>query len=215
MDMKLIGERINEARMEKGVTLQEISDELGLTKSTIQRYEAGAFQRMKLPILEALANYLEVDPVWLMGKDVPKHSSPPVQKFPELMEIGKATFPLFSGIACGEPLPMDERIETYVSATTDIRADFVLRAVGESMEPGIQDGDLVFIRSQPTVDNGQVAAVAIGENATLKRIFWYPDRKILLLRADNPLFQELIYQNDELEQVRILGKAIALQRDVQ
>ena len=214
MDLNLIGSRIKEARLDNGMTLEDVAVALGLARSTVQRYEAGLINRPKLPVIDKMAEVLKVSPVWLMGKDVPKHPSPPVQKFPELTEIGKATFPLFSGIACGEPLPMDERIETYVSATTDIRADFVLRAVGESMEPGIQDGDLVFIRSQPTVDNGQVAAVAIGDNATLKRIFWYPDRKILLLRADNPQFQELIYQNDELEQVRVLGKAIALQRDV-
>ena len=214
MDLNLIGSRIKEARLDNGMTLEDVAVALGLARSTVQRYEAGLINRPKLPVIDKMAEVLKVSPVWLMGKDVPKHPSPPMQKFPELTEIGKVTFPLFSGIACGEPLPMDERIETYVSATTDIQADFVLRAVGESMEPGIQDGDLVFIRSQPTVDNGQVAAVAIGDNATLKRIFWYPDRKILLLRADNPQFQELIYQNDELEQVRILGKAIALQRDV-
>lgn len=214
MDMKLIGERINEARLEKGMTLQEVSEELGLTKSTIQRYEAGTFKRMKLPILEALANLLNVNPVWLMGKDVPKHGPVPVQTFPNLLQIGTATFPLYTGIACGEPLLMDERIETYVAATTGIKADFVLRAVGSSMEPGIRDGDLVFIRSQPQVENGQIAAVAVEDGATLKRVFWYPEKKLLILKADNPTFGELIYQDEEFKQVRVLGLAVAFQRDV-
>ena len=205
-----VGQRIRARRLELELTVDEVAEAIGKNRATVYRYESGEIEGMPIAVLEELAKALQTTPGDLLSAsdaDVFEH-------FPNLTRIGKATFPLFSGIACGEPLPMDERIETYVSATTDIQADFVLRAVGESMEPGIQDGDLVFIRSQPTVDNGQVAAVAIGDNATLKRIFWYPDRKILLLRADNPQFQELIYQNDELEQVRILGKAIALQRDV-
>jgi len=214
MNMKLIGERIKEARIDNALTLQDISNELGLTKSTIQRYEAGTFQTMKLPVLEAIANLLKVNPVWLMGEDVPKHPSPPKKSYPNLVEIGKATFPLFSGIACGEPLPMDERIETYISATTSIRADFVLRAIGSSMEPGIHDGDLVFIRSQPEVENGQIAAVAIGDEATLKRVYWYQDKELMILRPDNPKYLEKVFSNSELETVRILGKAVALQRDV-
>lgn len=214
MDMQKIGWRIKKARADKGLTLQDVSDELGLTKSTIQRYEAGAFQSMKLPVLEALANLLNVNPAWLMGKDVPQYLASKTKRYSNLFEIGKTTFPLFSGVSCGEPLPMDERIETYVSTTTRIRADFVLRAVGESMEPGIQSGDLVFIRSQPSVENGQIAAVAIGDDATLKRVFWYPDKGLLILKADNPTYQELIYQQDELEQIHVLGLAVAFQRDV-
>ena len=169
---------------------------------------------MKLPVLEAIANFLSVNPVWLMGEDVSKNNYVEKKDYPNLIEIGKATFPLFSGIACGEPILMDEQIETYVAATTDIKADFVLRAVGTSMEPGIQDGDLVFIRSQPTVENGQIAAVAVDDGATLKRVFWYQERKLLILKADNPTFGELIYQNEELDQVRVLGLAVAFQRDV-
>lgn len=214
MDLKLIGTRIKEARTDNDMTLEDVAVKAGLARSTVQRYEAGLIQRPKLPVIDKLAVILNVNPVWLMGKDVPKHPEPDKKTYPNLMEIGKATFPLFSGIACGEPLPMDERIETYVSATTGIRADFVLRAVGTSMEPGIQDGDLVFIRSQPMVENGQVAAVAVDDSATLKRVFWYPERRILILKADNPKFGELIYQNEELEQVRVLGLAVAFQRDV-
>lgn len=214
MDLKLMGERIKEARLEKNLTLSDISEKVSLAKSTVQRYEAGVINRPKVPVIHSISKVLGVNPVWLMGEDVPKYLSPPAKVYPEVMEIGKARFPLFSGIACGEPLLMDERIETYVAATTGIKADFVLRAVGTSMEPGIRDGDLVFIRSQPKVENGQIAAVAVEDSATLKRVFWYPEKKLLVLKADNPTFGELIYQDEEFKQVRVLGLAVAFQRDV-
>ena len=214
MNTELMGSRIKETRLERGLTLEDISSELGLAKSTIQRYEAGSIIRPKLPVVEAIAKCLNVNPVWLMGGNVQKVIAIPTKSYPQLLEIGKKRFPLFSGIACGEPLPMDETIETYVSSTTDLKADFVIRAVGESMQPGIHDGDLVFIRSQPMVENGEIAAVAIGDEATLKRVYWYASESIVVLRPDNPNFKELVYKGPDLEEVHILGKAIAYQRDV-
>lgn len=214
MDTQLIGERIREARLMKSLTLDDIAMEIGVAKSTIQRYESGKIRSPKIPVLDAMANALGVNPAWIAGRDVPMDVPIRSIQFPQVVEIGTQQFPLFSGIACGEPIFMDDMIETYIAVTTKIQADFVIRAVGESMEPGIRDGDLVFIRSQPTVENGQTAAVAIGEEATLKRVYWYPEKEMVILRPDNPRFKEKSISGDELEMVRILGRAVALQRDV-
>lgn len=205
-----IGQRIRARRLELDLTVDEVAEAIGKNRATVYRYESGEIEGMPIAVLENLARALRTTPGDLLVAD----DSDVSMRFPNLMEIGKATFPLYSGIACGEPILMDSTIETYVSATTDIRADFILRAVGDSMAPGIMDGDLVFIRSQPMVDNGQIAAVAVDDGATLKRVFWYPKRRLLLLKADNPTFGELIYQDEELEQVHVLGLAIAFQRDV-
>ena len=75
----------------------------------------------------------------------------------------------------------------------------------------ILDGDLVFSRSQSQVDNGEIAAVLIGDEATLKRVYYYPQQNRLMLNAENPAFAPLIYIGDELEQIKILGKAVAFQ----
>lgn len=211
-DTKTFGTRLKEARSDKGLTQEDVGSKFGLTKSSIQRYEAG-IMAPKLPVAKAIAELLDVNPQWLLGEDVPKHIEPKPRKLSNILEIGKRTFPLFSGIACGEPIEMNGEIETYVSATTELEADFVLRAIGVSMEPGILEGDLVFIRSQPTVENGQVAAVAIGECATLKRVYWYPEIHTLILRADNPAVKEMVFR-EETNEIRILGRAVALQRDV-
>jgi repressor LexA len=214
VDTQLIGERIKEARLMKSLTLDDIAGEIGVAKSTIQRYENGLIRNPKIPVLDAIANALGVNPAWLAGRNVPREIPLKSVQYPQVMEIGTQTFPLFSGIACGEPMLMDDTVETYISITTRIRADFVLRAVGSSMEPGIHDGDLVFIRSQPAVENGEVAAVAIEDEATLKRVYWYPEKEMLILRPDNPQYKERYLYGDEAETVRILGRAVALQRDV-
>ena len=78
----------------------------------------------------------------------------------------------------------------------------------------INDGDLVFIHQQPVVENGDIAAVAIGDDATLKRIYYYQDKSLMILKAENPKYEDMIYSGEELEDVRILGKAVAFQSDV-
>ena len=120
--------------------------------------------------------------------------------------------PILGEIACGEPIFASEDHDAFILASEDIDADFCLRAKGESMIGArILDGDLVFIRSQPQVDNGEIAAVLIGDEATLKRVYYFPQQNRLMLNAENPAFAPLIYIGDELEQIKILGKAVAFQ----
>ena len=88
-----------------------------------------------------------------------------------------------------------------------IKADFALRCHGDSMiGVHIHDGDIVYIRQQPDVNNGSIAAVCIENSATLKRVYKYPDK--LVLSPANPQYEPLVYTGDELSQVRILGKAV-------
>ncbi len=126
-------------------------------------------------------------------------------------------FPLVGKIACGKPKYANEDRESYVMAGTDIKADFCLKASGDSMVGArILDGDIVFIRKQDTVENGEIAAVVVNNEseATLKRLFYYQEKGLLILKAENPAFEDLIFQNEELNEVHILGKAVAFQSDV-
>lgn len=118
-------------------------------------------------------------------------------------------FPLLGEIACGKPVFADEERESYVMADMDIRADFCLRAKGDSMIGArIYDGDIVFIREMPIVENGEIAAVIIDDEATLKRVYYYPSQGKLVLTPENPAYEPLVYVGDELNQIRILGKAV-------
>lgn len=112
-------------------------------------------------------------------------------------------------IACGEPIWADEDKESYIMAGMDIKADFCLTAQGDSMiNARINDGDIVFIVKQPIVDNGDIAAVIIDNEATLKRWYYYKDDNKLMLVAENPKYPPLVYINEELNSVRCLGKAV-------
>ena len=133
-----------------------------------------------------------------------------VSSVSNLRPIKTKRFPMLGQIACGEPIFADEDHESYIDASSDIKADFCLTAKGDSMIGArINDGDVVFIRSQPTVDNGQIAAVIIGDEATLKRWYYYPDKAKLVLTPENPAYEPLVYVGEELENVRCLGRAVA------
>ena len=112
-------------------------------------------------------------------------------------------------IACGEPIYTNEDFETFVEASMEINADFCLTAKGDSMIGArIHDGDVVFIKEQPIVDNGQIAAVIINDEATLKRWYYYPDKNKLVLTPENPKYEPLVYVGEELDTIRCLGKAV-------
>ena len=119
--------------------------------------------------------------------------------------------PILGKIACGEPIFADEERGRY-TLVSGVNADFALEAQGDSMiGDRIYNGDVVFCRNQPTVDNGEIAVVIIKDEATLKHFFYYPDRGLVILKASNPAYEDLIYMDDELADIRILGKAIAVE----
>ena len=118
-------------------------------------------------------------------------------------------------IACGEPIYANEERESYVELGTKIDCDFCLKAKGDSMiNARILDGDIIFIKKQPVVDNGEIAAVLIEDEATLKRVFYYPEKQKLVLQAENPKYEPLVYIGEELNEIKILGKAVFFQSDV-
>ena len=140
-------------------------------------------------------------------------SSTPTNIFP----IELKRFPMLGEIACGKPKYTNEDRESYIMSGTNIDADFCLKAVGDSMiNARILDGDIVFIRKQDIVENGEIAAVVVNNEseATLKRVFYYPEKSLLILKPENPAYEDFIFQNEELNEVHILGKAIAFQSDV-
>ena len=195
------GKRIQARREELGLNLGDIAQKVGVAVSTIQRYEKGKIEKIKLPVIEAIAKALAVDPDWLLGQtDCP---TPAAQEpvIDNLLPLPKTyRIPLIGDIACGTPILADENIEAILEVPEHIRADFALRCHGDSMTGAhIHDGDIVYIRQQPDVDNGSIAA-------TLKRVYKYPDR--LVLSPDNPMYEPFVYTGDELAQVRILGKAV-------
>ena len=120
--------------------------------------------------------------------------------------------PRVGRIACGDPIIAEENIEAYDEVLSSWHADFTLMCVGDSMAPKIEDGDIVAIRAQPTVENGEIAAVRIGDEATLKRVFLHPD--YIELRPINPNYDSIIRSKNEMEDIRIEGRAVGLCRNL-
>lgn len=116
--------------------------------------------------------------------------------------------PVVGTIACGKPILAEENITEYVNGIYADQCTFALICRGDSMiNARIFDGDIVYIREQPDVENGEIAAVRIDNEATLKRVYKYENR--VELRAENPLYPPLNFEGEELERVSIIGKAVS------
>lgn len=207
-----IYDRIRRRREELGMSQQDLADKLGYkSRSAINKIEQGVRDISQSRVI-AFANALHTTPAYLMGWTDEINDR---LEFDNLFPIETKKFPLLGEIACGKPVLANETLESYIEVGTNIRADFCLRCKGDSMiNARIYDGDIVFIREQPTVNNGEIAAVIINDEATLKRVYYYQEESKLILNAENPKYAPFVYMGNELNQVRILGKAIAFQSDV-
>ena len=146
---------------------------------------------------------------YLIGRsDIPRKGDivpPGFTPMPNMKDV-----PLIGRIACGEPITAEENIEGIVSIPAAWHATFTLICEGDSMSPRIQNGDLVAIRKQETVENGQIAAVRIDGEATLKRVYVYAD--YIELRPENPAFESIIKIGESMNEVHIEGIAVGLCR---
>lgn len=199
-------------RDKRGLKDADVVKATGITKSTFSDWKSGR-SKPKQDKLQKIADFFEVSLDYLTtGENIP--SSILVSN---VFPIELKRFPMLGEIACGKPKYTNEDRESYVMAGTNIKADFCLKASGDSMvNARILDGDIVFIRKQDMVENGEIAAVVVNNDseATLKRLFYYKEKGLLILKAENPVYEDLIFQGDELNEVHILGKAVAFQSDV-
>ena len=209
-----IGTRIKNKREELGIAQVELARKIGCTKQTIYKYENDIVTNIPSDNVEKLANALNTTPAYLMGWDNAADSiqtSIKIKNLIPLSQIKTKKVPLIGSIACGAPITAVENIEEYIDMDTDIHADFALRCKGDSMiNARIFDGDIVYIREQPMVENGEIAAVIIDDmecEATLKRV--YIDDEHIILHAENPVYKDMTFYHEEMNKVRIIGKAVA------
>ena len=204
--------RLNEAMNDKHLRAVDLAAKSGVSKSSLSHYMNGTHTPSNVAAV-ALGDVLGVSPVWLMGFDVPKFpvdDSPAAPPVPGAIPLVKKKIPLLGKVACGKPIYMNEEHEVWIPVDVDLDAEYAVEAQGDSMTGArIHDGDYVFIRPQSMVDNGAIALVCIGDEATLKRVYYYPDKRKLVLQAENPAYEPLIYSDEELEDVHILGKVMA------
>ena len=207
----MLPNKLKTMRKALGMTLEELAEKLGTSRQTIHRYENGTISNIPPEKVVLLAEALCTTPASLMGWE----KSEQLPTFDNIIPITMKRLPILGEIACGEPIYASEEHESYALADSGLDADFCLRAKGESMIGArILDGDIVFVRSQNSVDNGEIAAVIINDEATLKRVYFYPEESKLILSAENPKYAPLVYVGAELDEIKIIGKAVAFQSSV-
>ncbi|WP_301965655.1 transcriptional repressor LexA [uncultured Ruminococcus sp.] len=204
-----IGERIKKLREEKNITVDKLAELIGKNRATIYRYESSEIEKLPTSVLEPLCKALGTTPAYLMGwTDSNLSNIKNIEPIPTMVKV-----PLLGTIACGEPILAEENIEDYINMPEKAKGTFALRCKGDSMiNARIFDGDIVFIREQPEVENGEIAAVLIDDEATLKRV--YKTENSIELRPENPTFKPLYYQKEEMNKVRILGKAVGFYSNI-
>ena len=205
---------LRDIRKERGKTQKQIAKLLGVSQQSYSAYENGVSQPPRDALIK-LAEYYQVSTDYLLDRTNLPTSTQGQVTFSNVFPVEKKKIPFLGKIACGEPIFAEEEKGVYMDTLNDLHVDFCLQAQGDSMiNARIMDGDIVFIRSQPEVNNGEIAAVAIGDTATLKRVYYYPEKNQITLQAENPAFPPLTYVGAELEEIRILGKAVAFQSNL-
>lgn len=213
MDFKDI---VKSRREKLGLTMEDVAKAVGVSKATIHRYESGDIKNIRRDKINALAKVLRITPGELMGWD--DLDSMTAKVFPtwlpgeyvpdNIIPIPKTKkVPRLGTIACGEPILAEENVDGFDYVPEDINCDFSLICKGDSMiNARILDGDIVYIRQQPTVENGEIAAVLVDNEATLKRVYINGDT--IILQPENTAYQPMVYAGEKLNDIRILGKAV-------
>ena len=205
--MTVFSTRLKDAMQTRGIRAAKLSELTGISPPRISQYIHGKYTPGGNALCR-LANALGVDEAWLMGKDVPS----PLSSLPDnVAPLTLQRYPVLGRIACGQPILAVEEADQFATAA-DNGADFCLTATGDSMIGArIFDGDEVFIQSSDMVNNGDIAAVMVNDEATLKRVYYYPEEGRLVLAAENPAYPPMEFVGEELNNIRILGRAVSVQ----
>lgn len=182
-----------------GKTQKEICKDLGFKEMTFSDW-VNAKTYPRIDKIEKIANYFHVQKA-----DLVEEKRKPLKN---IVPIERCMVPIIGQIAAGKPILADEHIEAFLPCDTGVHADFGLVVSGDSMiGADIHDGDVVFIRSQPIVDDGQIAAVRIDDDATLKRFYKNPDGCTLV--SMNPQYPPMIFNSNNCDSIQIIGLAVA------
>ena len=205
-----IAENIKRIRAEHGLSQAELGKTAGVSDKAVSTWELG-LKTPRMGAVEKMANYFGITKSAIVD-DAPMTSlqkpvvPPGFMPMPEMVQV-----PLIGSIACGTPITAEQNIKSYVGVPAAWRADFALECHGDSMAPTICDGDVVCIRSQPEVEQGQIAAVRIGEEATLKHCYY--QNGVVQLIADNPsVCPPMVYTGSDLDEIEVEGLAVGFCR---
>lgn len=210
-------ERITSALAENSITQAELARKTGIWASAISDYKKGKYEA-KQDKLSMLAKALNVSETWLMGYDVPKERpaidlDAIINRHPDLHPIRNIrSVPILGTIARGTPIWAEENFEGYIGIDPmHMDGEFALICKGDSMvDAEIHDGDIVLMKKVPDVEDGEIAAVLIDNEATLKRV--YKKESLLVLQPCNRNYSPIVYSANEAEDngIQIIGECVGV-----
>ena len=206
--MSEISKRLLQLIEDNDISYGELSKKTNIPKSALQRYATGETEKFPITRIEVIAKALNTTAQFIMGWDENESYNNDIFSIPGINPIPKTyKRPRLGTIACGEPILAEENIEAYDDIPDSIKCDFTLICKGDSMvNARINDGDIVYIKQQSQVDNGEIAAVLIDNEATLKRVYIYEDK--VVLQPENTKYPPFVYTKEDMNNIRILGKAV-------
>lgn len=199
--------KLKEIRKKRNLSQAKLAHKLGVSRSAVSMWEIGASQPDNDTLIK-LSQILNISLDELLENDSEKD-------FSFFLPVQSKKVPLLGNIACGEPIFANEEHGEFILTSDSLDVDFCLRAQGDSMIGArIYDGDIVFVHQQESVEDGEIAVVLIGDEATLKRVRYDREAGFLSLFPENPQYKTMHFSGEELEQIRILGKAVAFQSEI-
>lgn len=196
-----MGDFIKRNREKSKLTQEELAKVIGVSKSAISRYESGDIGKVGIDKIELLCEAIQVDPMIFITGDENYNKDENNNLIP-IRRIRKV--PILGTIACGSPILAEENIDGYFSIDPSIDADYCLYAKGDSMiDIGIHDGDLIFLRQQPVIENGEIGAVLIDNEATLKKVYITDNE--MILQPCNRNYPPIVVKGGD---IKIMGKLV-------
>lgn len=194
----LLGKNLKYLRRLHEISQEKIAEMFGYKNfTTVQKWESGVSEP-PVKVVRRLAEMYNVKMDDLIKTDIEKEKAVPVKEYYKIPVVGS--------IAAGKPILAVENIVDYFVVDVRLKADFIIKVKGDSMvNAGILDGDYAYIRMQPEVENGEIAAVLIDDAATLKR--FYRHNGHITLIPENPTMAPETYNNGN---VSVMGKLMAV-----
>ena len=214
-----IGNIINQRRLMLGLTLEEVGNAVGVSKSTVKKWEDGFISNMKRDKIAELAKILKISPVVLITGELEDEIEAVPSDTLTVLPGGKVFMrPLFNSVAAGIGAVADNTILTYIPTfiSNSMEKDMYIwvNVQGDSMSPLIDDGSKILIKKQESVDSGQIAVVLIdGEEAVVKKIQYGKDWIELI--SVNPYYPPRRFEGSEVLRVRVVGLVKQIMKELQ
>lgn len=208
----MFADRLKRLRKEHGYTQESLAAVIGVERSSVGKYEGKSGVIPSNDVLARIADLFGVSIDYLLERDDRKQILTSNEMLPaNIVPIKRRKLPILGNVAAGEPIFADEEYEEFTAVDDDLDCDFCLRVQGDSMEPVVFESDLVYVRQQDDVNDGEIGVVLIDDSATLKHIYHIPNG-VQLVSENATKYPPMVFTYPECDAIRILGKAVAFRR---